>query len=175
MRIICLLVLVVGGIFGFIFLGNKEGNQEGKGNISREDMPSADVSSEDLNNYAKASDYFDKGEYEKALSLLKRFNSEDNILQVQALILRGDCQINMNNYNDALEDYQEAKKVANGNSELTPVILQKEANLFDYQRQYEKALDCYLEIKQKYPSYRIYGNDINYYIEKTRERINFGT
>lgn len=173
--VVCLIILVGGSIFGYIYFGNKEEYQEGKENISREEMPSADVSSEDLNNYAKASDYFDKGEYEKAISILKGFNSKDHIIQVKALVLRGDCHVNMKNYNDALADFEEAKKVANGDTEFTPIILHKEATLFDYQGQYEKALDCYLEIKQKYPSYRIYGNDINYYIENSRARMTFGT
>ena len=111
--------------------------------------------------------FYDVKQYDRAIKLLEKLDLSEPILQSQAKALLGDCYVNTEKYDQALEAYDKAIKIADGNPELVPNYLIKEANIYDFQKKYDKALSCYEEIKNKYPNYN-FGNGIDYYIERTK-------
>lgn len=116
--------------------------------------------------------YYNEGKYEKAAEYLKRFSSGDAVLAANALVLTGDCYVNLNKYDEALDWYQKAVRKADGNSQIVPRVLLKEANVYDAQQKYEKALECYRTIKKEFPEF-MPGNGvaIDGYIERENARL----
>ena len=115
---------------------------------------------------------YDRGEYEEAAQYLKRFSSDDPILEANALVLTGDCFVNLNNYEEALTYYQKAIRKAKGNSQIVPRVLLKEANIYDAQGNYAKALECYTVIQQNFPKFQLgNGIDIEAYIARENARL----
>lgn len=115
---------------------------------------------------------YDRGEYEEAAQYLKKFSSDDSILEANALVLTGDCYVNLNNYEEALNYYQKAIRKANGNSQIVPRVLLKEANIYDAQGNFQKALECYTVIQQNYPRFQLgNGMEIEAYIARENARL----
>ena len=111
--------------------------------------------------------YYDAGKYEDAVKLLTDLGISDQVLESQAMALKGDCLVNLDKNDEALAAFDKAIEIAAGNPELVPYYLIKKANIYSKMQQYEKALECYEEIKAKYPKYQ-FGNGIDYYIEKEK-------
>ena len=115
---------------------------------------------------------YEQGRYEEAAQYLKKFSSNDDVLEANALVLTGDCYVNLNQYDEAINYYQKAIRKANGNPQIVPRVLLKEANVYDAQSNFGKALDCYQQIKNNFPSFR-FGNglDIDAYIAREVARM----
>lgn len=126
---------------------------------------------------AAAEAYYNVKNYDAAIKLLNKLDLSEPVLQSQAKALLGDCYVNKEagkegpnakgDYSKALESYDKAIKVADGNPELVPLYLIKKANVYNHLGQYDKSLACYEEIKAKYPRYD-FGNGIDYYIEREK-------
>lgn len=116
--------------------------------------------------------YFSQGNYEKAAEYLKRFNSKDDVLAANALVLTGDCYVNLKKYDDAIEYYEKAVRRADGNDQIVPRVLLKEANVYDELKKYEKALQCYTTIQEKFPQFTL-GNGVGLeaFIEREKMRL----
>lgn len=115
---------------------------------------------------------YNQGNYEEAAQYLSRFSSKDNILESNALVLTGDCYVNLENYDQALSYYQKAIKKADKNPQIVPRVLLKEANVYDAQSNYGKALECYQEIKDNYPEFQLgNGMEIDAYIAREAARM----
>lgn len=115
---------------------------------------------------------YNQGKYEEAANYLKRFSSNDEVLNANVLVLTGDCYVNLNKYNEALEYYNEAVRKAGGNPQIVPRVLLKEANVYDAQKNYAKALECYESIKTAYPEFTPgNGIDIDGYIARENARL----
>ncbi|MDE5874695.1 MAG: tetratricopeptide repeat protein [Muribaculaceae bacterium] len=115
---------------------------------------------------------YNLGKYQEAADYLKRFSSSDDVLEANALALTGDCYVNLKKYDEALSYFDKSIKKADKNPQIVPRVLLKEANVYDEQKKYDKALDCYTQIKNDYPDF-MPGNglDIDAYIARENARL----
>jgi len=116
---------------------------------------------------------YNEGKYAEAVEYLKRFDSNDYILNANAMVLTGDCYVNLKKYDDALGCYQKAVDEADENPQIVPRALLKQANIYDEQKKYDKALECYMSIKNDYPEFR-FGNGIGVDAYIARENARLG-
>lgn len=115
---------------------------------------------------------YNQGRYEEAAQYLKKFSSKDDVLEANALVLTGDCYVNLEQYDQALEYFQKAIRKAHNNPQIVPRVLLKEANIYDAQANYGKALDCYQQIKDNYPTFQLgNGIEIDAYIAREIARM----
>lgn len=115
---------------------------------------------------------YSEGKYAEAADYLGRFSSDDPILNANALVLAGDCYVNLKKYDEALDAYGKAIRKADGNSQIVPRVLLKEANIYDEQKKFDKALECYTSIKNDYPQFQLgNGMDIDGYIARENARL----
>ena len=115
---------------------------------------------------------YTQGKYQEAAEYLKRFSSKDDVLEANALVLTGDCYVNLENYDEALTYYQKAIRKADNNPQIVPRVLLKEANVYDAQGNYGKALDCYQQIKNNFPEFRLgNGMEMDAYISREMARM----
>ena len=118
---------------------------------------------------AAAEAYYNVKNYDAAIKLLDKLDLSEPFLQAQAQALLGDCYVNKKQLDKALACLDKAISIADHNPELVPGYLIKKANIFNHQKQYDKSLACYEEIKKEYPKYTFSnGLDINYYIEREK-------
>lgn len=117
--------------------------------------------------------YYHLGKYTEAVKYLDKFSSKDDLLAAQAKVLLGDSYVNLKKYDDALSAYNAALRLESGNEQVAPVVLWKEANIYDAQKKYDKALDCYKQIKDNYPTFS-FGNGISIDAYIAREEARLG-
>lgn len=115
---------------------------------------------------------YNQGKYEEAAKYLKKFSSKDDVLESNALVLTGDCYVNLQNYDEAINYYQKAIRKANGNPQIVPRVLLKEANVYDAQGNYGKALECYQQLKNNFPEFQLgNGMEVDAYIAREMARM----
>lgn len=115
---------------------------------------------------------YNLGKYQEAAEYLKRFDSKDAVLAANAAVLTADCYVNLKKYDEAIDWLQKAVRKAEGNPQIVPRALLKEANIYDEQKKYEKALQCYEIIKNDYPEFSLgNGMKIDSYIERENARL----
>ena len=110
--------------------------------------------------------YKNLGNYEKAISYLKDFSSDDKMLKPAAITAIGDCQVELGNIEDAAASFVKASKVAN-NDLLSPINLKKAGLAYENLKKFDKAIEVYTTIKEKYfnsPE----AADIDKYIERAK-------
>lgn len=113
-----------------------------------------------------------QGRYEEAIKYLKKFSSGDEILEANALVLTGDCYVNLEQYDEAISYFQKAVRKAKGNPQIVPRVLLKEANVYDAQGNYGKALECYQTIKNDFPEFQMgNGIEMDAYIAREMARM----
>ncbi len=76
-------------------------------------------------------------------NILEILGSDDAVLDANAMVLTGDCYVNLKKYDDALSAYQKACQKGRRQSADRSRVLLKEANVYDEQKKYDKALECY--------------------------------
>ena len=119
-----------------------------------------------------AESFYNEGNYEEAVKYAKKFSSKDAVLDANAMVLAGDCYVNLKKYDDAISEYQKAVRKADGNPQIVPRVLLKEANVYDEQKKYDKALECYTIIKKDFPTFQLgNGIGIDAYIEREKARL----
>lgn len=116
---------------------------------------------------------YDMGKYEEAAKYAGKFSTDDPVLEANALALEGDCYVNLKKYDDALKAYGKAVKAAGRNPQIVPRVLMKQANVYDEQKAYDKALGCYEEIQKEYPQF-VLGNGMTVEAYAERERARLG-
>lgn len=115
---------------------------------------------------------YNQGRYQEAAEYLKKFSSNDDVLEANALVLTGDCYVNLEKYDEAINYFQKAVRRANNNPQIVPRVLLKEANVYDAQGNYGKALECYQQIKNNYPQFQLgNGMDMDAYIARELARM----
>ena len=100
---------------------------------------------------------YNSGKYEEAAKYLNKFSSSDKVLDANARILLGDCYVNLKKYDDAISAFQSAVKKGDGNPQIAPRALLKQAVVYDEQKKFGDALKCYETIKKDYPQFSL-GN-----------------
>ncbi len=126
----------------------------------------------DLAALSAAESYYNIGKYDEAIKYLDKFSTSEDVLEANALVLKGDCYVNLKKYDDALNAYKKAISTADKNPQIVPRVLLKSANIYDEQKKYDKALECYETIKKDYPTFQLgNGTAIDAYIEREKARI----
>lgn len=120
-----------------------------------------------------AEHFYDMGNYNEAIKYLKKFDTDDEVLMANAQTMLGDCYVNTDKYDDALDAYEKAISTAEKNPQIVPRVLLKEANVYDAQKKYDKALKCYETIAQEYPRF-IPGNGMTMEAYAEREKARMG-
>ncbi|MBD5187061.1 MAG: tetratricopeptide repeat protein [Bacteroidales bacterium] len=119
-----------------------------------------------------AESYYNIKNYKEAAKYLEKFSTKDEVLASNAKTLLGDCYVNLKQYDKALDAYNAAVRSAKGNKAIVPRILLKEANVYDEQKKYADALNCYEAIKKDYPQFQLGNNvSIDAYIEREKARL----
>ena len=103
------------------------------------------------------------GEFEQALSYLKKYSGKDPILAARAIAAEGDALAGLERYADAASAY--LKAAAKSDDVFAAGYLLKAGIMFEELGQKAKALECYKTIKDKYPS-SVEGYDIDKYITR---------
>ena len=113
--------------------------------------------------------YYNVKNYDAAIKLLEKIDLSEPSLESQSRALLGDSYVNKKQYDKAIEAFNEAIKIADGNPELVPGYLIKEANIYNAQKKYDQSLACYEQIKSEYPRYTLSnGLDMDFYIEREK-------
>ncbi|MDE6717685.1 MAG: tetratricopeptide repeat protein [Muribaculaceae bacterium] len=118
-----------------------------------------------------AENFYDQGKYKEALDCLDKANVGEPVLMANAIILKGDCYVNLKQYDKAIDAYKEAVKKGDKNEQIVPRALLKCANVYDEQKKYQQALECYQQIKQDYPAFRLGTTSVDAYIEREKARL----
>ena len=119
-----------------------------------------------------AESLYETGKYADAAKYLKAFDSDDEIVNANAMILLGDCYVNTNKLDDAISAFKDAVSDSKGNVQIAPRALLKLAVVYDAQKKYGEALKCYEQIKNDYPEFA-FGNglSVDSYIEREKARL----
>ncbi len=120
-----------------------------------------------------AESLYNSGKYKEAIECLDKFSSSESVLEANALVLKGDCYVNIKKYDEALGCYDKAVKEAGVNGQIVPRVLLKKANIFDEQKKYDKALECYEQITKDYPTFEP-GNGVTIEAYAEREKARLG-
>lgn len=116
--------------------------------------------------------FYNAGNYAEAAKYLDSFSTGDEVAGANAKILLGDCYVNMKKYDDAIDAFKKAVKEADGNPQIAPRALLKQAVVYDELKKYGDALKCYETIKADFPEFS-FGNglSIDSYIEREKARM----
>ena len=170
-------VLVGGLIWYFVHASNVRKAQEAMGVADMEMNDSvkakmykdiADAGSNAPNQRAKlltAIKLYEDGKYQDAIGYLDDASVDSDVITVGIYCLKGDCYVNLKKFDEALGCYADALDKAEGNDQLVPYVLLKEANIYREQKNYEKELECYTAIRTDYP---MFLSDVDKYYERAR-------
>ena len=103
-----------------------------------------------LAKYYAGISYLHLGQYDDAIDYLSHFHSSDLMVSVVALGAVGDAYMQLDNKEKALEYYLKAANKSKADF-VTPIYLMKAGEVMENLKQYDKALEAYTEIKNKYP------------------------
>ena len=114
--------------------------------------------------------YFKLGENEKALDKLKSFDSKDNMVSPAITGKIGDCYVEMGNTQEGISYFEKAAKEAD-NDVVSPIYLKKAGLAYESLQQYDKAVQAYTTIKDKYYT-SMEASDIDKYITRASANMN---
>lgn len=100
-----------------------------------------------------AGSYYEQGDYKKALENIEQVRTKSILFQTLKYILEGDCYVNLDKFDDALNAYNEAIEEAKGNTETTPYIMHKIANVYRYQGKFKEEADMLKRLQASYPDF----------------------
>lgn len=105
------------------------------------------------------------GQYDEALDYLSKFDKKSVNMTPAVIGLMGDCYVELNDLNAAVKQFERAAVEKN---ELTaPFYLKKAGIVYEELKDYRKATDLYLQIKENYPTSQ-QAMDIDKYIERAK-------
>ena len=107
------------------------------------------------------------GNYENAISYLKKYKGKDKILKARAFGCIGDAYVGLEDYQSALTFFDKATKACD--NALTPEFLLKAAAVCEELGQNDKALANYKLIKDQYPQ-SLEAYDIDKYITRIENK-----
>ena len=90
------------------------------------------------------------GNYEEALSYLKKYSGKDSILAARALACEGDAYVGLEDYSKAVACYNKA--AAKDDSIYAANYIFKAGLAYEKLGQAAKALDCYKKVQDQYPA-----------------------
>ena len=107
------------------------------------------------------------GNFENALSYLKKYNGKDEILAGRAESCKGDAYVGLGDYDTAVSCFKNAVKV-NGDNVLAATYYQKAGLAYEALGKKAEALDCYKTIEDRYPQ-SVEAYDIAKFIARVSE------
>lgn len=110
---------------------------------------------------------YQKGSYEEALTYLKKFTAKEELIGPAAYSLEGDCYVNLDQLDNAVEAFKKAIDKSNDNPAYTPFFMLKLARVYREQGKYAEEADIYQTIMKDYP---LYGEKNRIEIRKYLER-----
>lgn len=131
-----------------------------------------DYGSTDAGNLAKyyaGICYMKKGEYEEAISYLKKFSGDDVIVPAMALGAIGDAYMQLDDLENAAKYYMDAANKDN-NEFVSPTFLLKAGWTYEILENWEKAKNTYETIKKDYPKSRE-AREIDKYLARTKAKL----
>lgn len=96
---------------------------------------------------------YNQGKNEDALKHLSAYDSEESMIGSLAQVLKGDCNVNLKKYDDAISCYDKAVSVADGNQQLVPYAMYKKSVVLAAQNKHAEAAKVLEEIDNKYPMF----------------------
>ena len=90
------------------------------------------------------------GKYQEAIDYLKSYKGKDTFTSTQAVMLQGDAQLELGNTNGAIALYEKAAQMSDDYL-VAPAALQKAGLAHMIAGNNAKALECFKQIKSKYP------------------------
>ena len=104
----------------------------------------------EVSKYLLASQYMRKGKYKEALTLLENVSVEDTYVSVEVIGLQGDCQSELNKFEEAYELYKTAANM-NANNFTSPMYLFKAGLVAEQLKKYDLAKANFETIAVQYP------------------------
>ena len=89
------------------------------------------------------------GEYEDAVKYLKKFSTDDPILEPLSIGLLGDAYCELQEYSKAVAKYRKAADKAD-NEQMSPYFLKKAGLVFEEMGKFDEAVKTYTKIKEDY-------------------------
>ncbi|MFB1012169.1 MAG: tetratricopeptide repeat protein [Bacteroidia bacterium] len=96
----------------------------------------------------------DQGKFEEALDYLNDADLDDQLLSTQAIILKGDCYSELEQFEKAGDKYMKAAN-ANKNIMTTPYALSKAGLAYEEAGEYSDALEAYERLRIDYSTFRV--------------------
>lgn len=115
---------------------------------------------------------YKKGEYEQAIKYLSDYKPSESIIGASSRSLMGDCYVNLEQYEKALDCFKQAVKISDNNPHYTPAFMIKEATVYRQLKNYSAEAQTYEEILKKYPQYgQENGIDIKKYLKRAETSV----
>lgn len=105
------------------------------------------------------------GNYDSALSYLKKYKGKDVILAARAMSLQGDAYVGLENYDAAVKAYEAA--AAKSDNLFAASYLVKAGMVYEKLGNNAKALECYQTVRNNYGR-SVEGYDIEMYINRVK-------
>ncbi len=113
--------------------------------------------------------YLNQGEFQKAIDMLKKFDSDDVIVGGMALGALGDAYMSLNNSSKAVDYYLEAAD-HNPNDFVSPAFMLKAGWAYETMGKWDDAKAIYEKIKKEFPQSRE-ARDIDRYIARAKANL----
>ena len=110
--------------------------------------------------------YKELGEYDNAMKYLKDFNANDEMISPSVIVSIGDCYVEAGKIKEAIDYFLKAASAAN-NDLISPFALKKAAVAYEELKEYDKAVNVYTQIKDKYFN-SSEGYNIDKYIDRAK-------
>lgn len=181
--IVVIVIIALAYIYGF----RNPGIQNAKEDVSKADMELFQgQDSIALKDYEKvASNYsntpanranlnaaiilYQQGKYQEAVKYIEDYDPQGNIVGPASQSLRGDCYVNLKQYDKAISAFDKAISLSNNNVDYTPLFMMKKATVLREQKKFADEAAVYQTIKDKFP---LFQRDFNVDIDKYLERAN---
>ncbi|MFH1160638.1 MAG: tetratricopeptide repeat protein [bacterium] len=106
--------------------------------------------SANLAKYYTGISYLKLGDFENAITYLKKFDGDDKVAGPMATGAIGDAYMELDQVDEAIGYYLDAADQSN-NEVTAPLFLMKAGMAYDIQGNFKKALELYKRVKAEYP------------------------
>lgn len=105
--------------------------------------------------------------YQDAINYLERYDVKESVIGAASQSLKGDCHVNLKQYDKALDCFRQAAKTSDNNPAYTPYFMLKEATVLHAMKEYSQEADIYAAIIKDYP---LYGDQNRIDLERYQKR-----
>ena len=95
---------------------------------------------------------FQNGNYEEALGHIENYEGDDVLISALACGIKGDCLVNLDRFEEAVEAFTEAIEIADKNDRLVPYFMTKKATVLSAMGNHKEAAAVYEKITKEYPT-----------------------